>query len=128
MHGPQEGRRTDRPDLDLFRRQPSAGKPLASWLRATGFWTDRNNSSVFALGLGVGVHHWTPSLPLHSAGTSLKRRKIGLGVGTDGQTENRTVVEFGIEIETGMDNQTKRSEREYGQSDKTIRKRIWTIR
>lgn len=41
----------------------------------------------------VGIHHWTPSLPLNSAGTSLKRRRIGLGVGTDEQTEKGLVNE-----------------------------------
>jgi hypothetical protein len=75
--------------------------------------TDHNNSPVFALGLGVGVHHWTPSLPLNLAGTSLKRWRIGLGVRTDEQIENRTVIEFGIGVGIGMDNQTKRSERDY---------------
>jgi hypothetical protein len=73
----------------------------------------------------VGIHHWTPSLPLNTAGTSLERPKIDEA---DGQTENRNANENQIGIGIGMDNQTKRSEREYGQSDKTIRKRIWTIR
>jgi hypothetical protein len=89
---------------------------------------------VFALGLGVGVHHWTPSLPLNTAGTSLKRWTVGQIGTTDGQTEYRLMTEFGIEIETGMDNHTqrdpkenmdnqiKRYAREYGQSDSQAEK------
>jgi hypothetical protein len=73
----------------------------------------------------VGIHHRTPSLPLNSAGTSLKRPKVD---GAEDQTENGLVNKIQIGIGIGTDNQTKRSEREYGQSDKTIRKRICTIR
>jgi hypothetical protein len=69
---------------------------------------------VLALGLGVGVHHRTPSLPLNTLRTSLKRPKVD---GADGQTENGLVNKIQIGIKIGIDNQTNRTE-----------KNIWTIR
>jgi hypothetical protein len=85
--------------------------------RPTSFRTDHNDSPGCAFDVYVGIYYRPPSLPLNSAGTSLKRRKISLGVGTAEQTEDGKVNEFQIGIEIGMDNQTKRSEKD-----------IWTIR